>query len=449
MSNRAPEYDFYSSVDERRSEVSGYIRDFLAAQTSVKVLDRSACERALSAVYQLNSMKAPSIVWCRSVFELTGLALSWSAMGNISFITDTSHAGSKFERQWQQLAVSCAAQIVAPRISVKRPAGEVSRRNVLSESRQVYGVFKQSVDQLAKRLSQTNFPSGGLGGLALITHEFNKLRSGTDLNTIVRQRNLIEISATRDIMQDLWPVLLNEANLAELDSQARIVAQSTPWFDVDFCLWISSWEMFDVLPFLVVLDVFSDFALQAYDESTRRLLAVWRDLSLTGCWFLFFPGICFVCEPPEKIVTDRFGVLHNENGPGIAFGDGYGQFFWNGRPVERHVVENPQSITVREIEQEVNAEIRRILIERYGLSRYILDSGAQKVHEDDSGVLYRKELVNDEPLVVVMVRNSTPEADGSFKNYFLRVPPEVETAKEAVAWTFRMSSDLYAPKVET
>lgn len=452
MSNQAPEFDFYNAVEQRRTEVCAYLIDFLAAQASGAPLDKGACERAVGAIYRMNSMNAPSLVWCRSVFELAGLALTWSSTGSVSFVTESSHEGSKFQAQWQQLASSCAAQKIAQRIAVRKctPGGEeIRNRNILSESRHFYGVFKQSVDQLCQRLGKVTFPAGGIGGLASIMHEFSKLRSGTDLNTVVRQRNLIEISATRDVMSDLWPVLVKEAKPVDMGLKLRIVRQSTPSVDTDFCLWISSWEMFDMLPFLVALDVFPDFSLEFFDGQIRGQLGAWRDLSLTGCWFLFFRDMCFVCQPPKQIVTDRFGVLHNENGPGIAFGDGYGQFFLNGRPVERHVVENPQSITVPEIEQEDNAEIRRILIERYGLSRYILDSGAQKIHEDDSGVLYRKELVNDEPLVVVMVKNSTPEHDGSFKNYFLRVPPEVETAKEAVAWTFRMSSDLYAPKVET
>ena len=37
---------------------------------------------------------------------------------------------------------------------------------------------------------------------------------------------------------------------------------------------------------------------------------------------------------------------------------------------------------------------------------------------------------------VVEVVNATPEPDGSYRRYFLRVPPQVRTAREAVAWTF-------------
>jgi hypothetical protein len=47
------------------------------------------------------------------------------------------------------------------------------------------------------------------------------------------------------------------------------------------------------------------------------------------------------------------------------------------------------------------------------------------------------------------VVNSTPEPDGSFKRYWLRVPPQMQTAREASAWTFGLTSKEYEPLVET
>jgi hypothetical protein len=89
------------------------------------------------------------------------------------------------------------------------------------------------------------------------------------------------------------------------------------------------------------------------------------------------------------------------------------------------------------------------MIERYGQAKYLLDSGAVKIHSDDWGALYRKEIKNDEPLVMVKVVNSTAESDGSFKDYFLRVPPTIERARQAVAWTFGVPEDEYEPALET
>jgi len=52
-------------------------------------------------------------------------------------------------------------------------------------------------------------------------------------------------------------------------------------------------------------------------------------------------------------------------------------------------------------------------------------------------------------LVMVKVVSATPETDSSFKDYFLRVPPGIQTAREAVAWTFGKTPDVYDPEQES
>jgi hypothetical protein len=102
-----------------------------------------------------------------------------------------------------------------------------------------------------------------------------------------------------------------------------------------------------------------------------------------------------------------------------------------------------------DIDREPNAEIRRCMIEKFGADRYLIDAAAREVHRDDWGILYRQELPGDEDLCMVKVLNATPQPDGSFKNYWLRVPPHVQTAHEAVAWTFGKDVTDYRPMLET
>jgi len=128
--------------------------------------------------------------------------------------------------------------------------------------------------------------------------------------------------------------------------------------------------------------------------------------------------------------------------------------------VPAFAVVKPEWITVKHIADEENAEVRRVLIERYGLTRYLLDSGAQKIAEDEFGEVYRTELPGDEPLVMVKVINSTPEPDGSRRPYFLRVHPEMRvlgkdglgdpqavTPLNAVASTFGMTGEQYLKRL--
>lgn len=120
------------------------------------------------------------------------------------------------------------------------------------------------------------------------------------------------------------------------------------------------------------------------------------------------------------------------------------------------IIERPFDLKVKEIQQESNAEVRRVMMERYGLSRFLLDSGAKKLIEDEFGELYQTKIPGDEPLVMVKVMNSTPEFDGTVKSYFLRVNPELRpllsdglgsaqkiSALNAVASTFGMTGEQY------
>jgi hypothetical protein len=176
-----------------------------------------------------------------------------------------------------------------------------------------------------------------------------------------------------------------------------------------------------------------------------------------GCiWTL--DGICFASERPSRLNLDDRRRLHSEVGQSIVYSSGWGLWHWHGVSVSKFVIEQPEMITLGCIQVEANVEARRVMIERYGQARYLVDSGAKLIHKDEMGELYSTNVPGDEPLVMVKVMNSTPEPDDSRKPYFLRVHPECRpllangelgapqpmTARSAVASTFGMTADEYA-----
>ena len=173
----------------------------------------------------------------------------------------------------------------------------------------------------------------------------------------------------------------------------------------------------------------------------------------SACWWWPHTQFVMVCERPTVIhleLTDPERPrgwdshrLHCETGPAVAWPDGWGVWAWHGVRVPQHVVEQPDRITASEILAEENAEVRRVMIERKTPEAFLRESGAKPVQQDDIGRLWRVDLNDDEPLVMVELENSTVEQDGSRKTYFLRVPPDVGSAAEAVAWTFDMSVGDY------
>jgi hypothetical protein len=148
-----------------------------------------------------------------------------------------------------------------------------------------------------------------------------------------------------------------------------------------------------------------------------------------------------ISDRPVKLTVDAQNRPHNSDGPFCEWSDGTKLFSVNGVRLPAYIIQNPTAITVDLINAEANLEIRRIMIDKFGKGRYIKEANGTLVHEDDWGKLYKKEIPNDEPLMMVEVVNSTPEPDGTFKNYWIRVQPTayggLKTAQAAIASTFR------------
>lgn len=190
------------------------------------------------------------------------------------------------------------------------------------------------------------------------------------------------------------------------------------------------------------------------DGEARRLWRVVEDWIAphhedAGVWTWQLRGVLLETEAPERFIRDDRDRLHDAAQAAAEYTDGFAVHAWHGVRVPPDVILKPQTITVEQVEREPNAEVRRVLIERYGQERYIRDCGAQEIHRDACGILYRKEFRGDAPLVFVCVKNSTPEPDGSIKSYWLRVDPHCTTAHQAVAWTFGLATAEYRPNIET
>jgi hypothetical protein len=193
-------------------------------------------------------------------------------------------------------------------------------------------------------------------------------------------------------------------------------------------------------------------------EAVRAWSEPYFEAYCAGAWLLHFTD--------DTLYWAAKPIVHVERNPAFANGrrmhnDKYAAlesdienlYFWKGVLVPAFVVVRPDWITVQHIETEENAEVRRVMIERYGVDRYVSDSGAQVVHADLDQYdrprrLFVKEVTDDEPIVMVEVTNSSPEPDGHFKTYMLRVDPnayEGRASREchaAIASTWRRKGDL-------
>ncbi len=172
------------------------------------------------------------------------------------------------------------------------------------------------------------------------------------------------------------------------------------------------------------------------------------ELAQSCGWWIPYDTYCVLQDRPSVITFDDEGRLHNENGKAIEYRDGWGVCAWHGVRVEDYVILNPEKITVQDIKQETNAEVRRVKMFQYGMLRYIQDTGAECIQSDGYGDLY--EITTPDGVEkFVKVVNGTMEADGTYKDYILPTWNDVETAHEAVARSYGRAVEEYAPEVRT
>lgn len=173
------------------------------------------------------------------------------------------------------------------------------------------------------------------------------------------------------------------------------------------------------------------------------------DMARSAGWWWPFENVAVLTERPLALRVDDQDRLHHGSGPALAYADGFAAYSWRGNPLTPEFGRRLAATTPESIRAEENTELRRMMVEHYTPERFLKESGAEPVQQDEAGKLWRMELPQDEAIVMVEVVNSSPEPDGTFNIYFLRVPPTTQTAKAGVAWTFGLTEEEYQPLQQT
>ncbi len=147
---------------------------------------------------------------------------------------------------------------------------------------------------------------------------------------------------------------------------------------------------------------------------------------------------CIVVGHPTKINITKGFRLHNElPAPALVWPDGTAQYFVNDLHIPAKYIESPETLTVEAIQRESNQEVRRIMIERFGVSKYLIAIQAKLLDVDIKRAA--RALIEDDKKCKWLVCS-----DGSTRRtYHLFVGKErVNTCKEAHELLCRFSEDL-------
>ena len=172
---------------------------------------------------------------------------------------------------------------------------------------------------------------------------------------------------------------------------------------------------------------------------------------------------------PIQRFTNEEGNLHKDDGPayitptritwyrnGRKHGldaDKWGSisYYYEGVRIPPHFYTKPESLSITEVLAHNNTEVRYVGIKIVGMDKVLESKNTTIIHKDKqkNQILFQIKGIFEEPVSYVKVVNSTQEPDGTYKDYYLCVPPDMKTCQQAVAWTFRLEEQEYQPGQET
>jgi hypothetical protein len=156
-------------------------------------------------------------------------------------------------------------------------------------------------------------------------------------------------------------------------------------------------------------------------------------------WWIPYDHMAVCADRPCELHVDDEGRLHSHDSASIRFRDGWRYYASHGTQLPAWIIEHPERITAKVIREERNVEIRRVMIEIFGMENFLSEANAKLIdrHENpEMGTLWCISMEDDEDIFLLEMQNSTQEPDGHYKTYVIRVPPNVRTAEEAMAWSY-------------
>ena len=187
---------------------------------------------------------------------------------------------------------------------------------------------------------------------------------------------------------------------------------------------------------------FYDFFKEDLSDTVKRLEPL-INLAKHCSWYWPFDKCCLLVERPVYINFDDNKRLHHEFRKALEFGDGEGLYMYHGVRVPADYIEAPEKITKERIIVEKNQEFKRIMLDIYGMVKFLSSEEVEFLHEDRFGKLiaYRGFSPDEEkPDKFVIVKDTSTN-----REYALGVDPDSVTAKGGIASTFGLTEDEYNP----
>lgn len=156
-------------------------------------------------------------------------------------------------------------------------------------------------------------------------------------------------------------------------------------------------------------------------------------------WVSFYEDVVVFQDRPCTIKMDEQNRTHCEDGPAIAYSDGFAIYVWHGVTIHPEWITNKSALTPKIALTWENIEQRRCACEILGWVHILKELNAKTIDTDD------------DPMVGTLVEVTIPDIGkekflkvlcGTGREFAIPVPPEMKTALEANAWTYDIPADM-------
>ena len=183
------------------------------------------------------------------------------------------------------------------------------------------------------------------------------------------------------------------------------------------------------------------------DPVFLKNLQVNEDLVRSCGWTWWHEEVVVISDRPRVIRRDDEGRLHGENGPSMEYPDGWALYNWHGVAIPGAWVTGRKP-TAKEALTWPNIEQRRCACEIVGWHNILAELNSQVIDRDDDaeiGTLLEVSLPDSGRERFLQVQC------GTGRTFAIPVPPTVNTALEANAWTYGLEDvlDQFKPEVRT
>jgi hypothetical protein len=403
-----------NAQEKRLVEMRG---EWLRAGKSSEPLDRREVRAITARLYKRIGKPAPKVLFFSSP---PMCLLAWAALTELQPETIPQRLNASFQELWRQLAEQLDAQVRPRSRCVLRAGLSCGLASVLREQKRLFfGALETSV-----RLQlETSFRDGLSWWHEVTDGWFSQAGPLPSAKEQLQRQLVVDIRKQGGYLRSAFD------NCFTPDPFSR-------------------WEtLYSFCPHLLGV---------RYLKAQSALLDLYLRCARQLHWWFPFDGVVLASERHSLPSVDHRGRLHAADDLAFAYPDGWGLAAWQGIPIPGQYA-HP---TAHEVLAEPNAELRRVLAERFdsahGKGAFIQDCGARVIDSavqpmrpgepDMINELLSIDLPGDAERHMTCLKVIDPSTG---RTYIIRVPPVMRTVREALAWSFNLDAEDYVLEQES